>query len=242
MDEFTLIKKLEALKTVKPSADWAFSTKSRILGQSFDKAPGFSFDMLFNQRRLAPVFASCLVIFTVMPFVFAKDALPGEALYGLKKAEEAVKYALMASGEQKSVAQLEHVQSRLNELDKITEQSQNQGKKLAAGIKETKQALTQASKELANVPESQRAEMVAKIVGQITAIEEKTNAAIMDTDEKEYQELYKFFVENEIKELEEREANLSQEQKDLLIETKRLFNEEKYSEAMEAIYQIQPNN
>lgn len=177
-----------------------------------------------------------------MPFVFAKDALPGEALYGLKKAEEAVKYKLMASGEQKSVAQLENVRSRLNELDKITNQSENQGKKLAAGIKETKQALSRASRELVNVPQNQRAELVAKIVGQITAIEEKTNAAIMDTDEKEYQELYKFFIENEIKELEEREANLSQEQKDLLIKTKELFEQGEYSEAMEAIYQIQPNN
>ncbi len=64
----------------------------------------------------------------------------------------------------------------------------------------------------------------------------------MDTDEKEYQELYKFFVENEIKEFEEREESLSQEQKELLIKTKELFEQGKYSEAMEAIYQIQPNN
>jgi len=240
MDEFTLIKKLETLKTVKPSNDWACSAKSRILSQDFEKAPVFSFDMVFSQKRLAPVFASFLVIFAVMPFVFAKDALPGETLYGFKKAGETIKYALTASGGgQKSMAQLE---SRLNELDKITEQSENQGKKLAAGIKETKQALTRASQELANVPENQKAELVAKIVNQIAAIEKKTNAAIMDIDEEEYQELYKFFVENEIKEFEKREDSLSQEQKDLLIETKELFEQGKYSEAMEAIYQIQPNN
>ncbi|MDD5696695.1 MAG: hypothetical protein PHO90_01815 [Candidatus Pacebacteria bacterium] len=239
MDEFTLIKKLESLKTVKPSTDWAYSTKSMILSQDFEKAPVFSFDMVFSQKRMAPVFASFLVVFAVMPFVFAKDALPGEALYGFKKAGETIKYALVASGEQKSVAQLE---TRLDELDKITGQSQNQGKKLAAGIKETKQALTRASQELAKVPEEQRAELVAKIVNQIAAIEQKTNAAIMDTEEKEYQELYKFFVENEIKEFEKREESLSQEQKDLLIETKKLFEEGKYSEAMEVMYQIQPNN
>ena len=239
MDEFTLIKKLESFKTVKPGADWACSAKSRILSQSFEKGPMFSFDLIFSQRRLAPAFASVLLVFAVMPFVFAKDALPGEALYGFKKAGETVKYALTASAGQKSMAQLE---TRLNELDKITGQSQNQGKKLAAGIKETKQALTRATQELANVPEDQKAELVAKIVNQIAAIEKKTNAAIMDTDEEEYQELYKFFVENEIKEFEEREESLSQEQKDLLIKTKELLEQGKYSEAMEVIYQIQPNN
>lgn len=240
MDEFTLIKKLESLKTIKPERAWACSAKSQILSQDFEQKPSFSFNLFFGQKRLVQSFASVLIILAITPFVFAKDALPGELLYGFKKAEESVRYALIVPKEQKSVAQLE---TRLNELDKISaEQGQNQGKKLAAGIKETKQALTNASQDLANVPESQRAELVTKIVKQITAIEEKTNAAIIAPEEKEYQDIYRFFVANEIKELEQKEANLSQEQKDYFVKAKELFNQEKYSEAMEALYQIQPEN
>ncbi len=238
MDEFTLIKRLESLKTIKPDRDWACSVKSQILNQEFEQKPSFSF--IFSQKRLVQAFASVAIVLAIMPFAFAKDALPGELLYGFKKVNESIKYAFIVSEDQKSVAQLE---TRLNELDKISaEPGQNQGKKLAAGIKETKQALSKASQELAKVPESQRAELVTKIVNQISAIEEKTNAAIITTEEKEYQDIYKFFIANEIKEIEAREANLNQEQKDSLSKAKELFDQEKYSEAMELLYQIQPNN
>jgi len=164
--------------------------------------------------------------------------LPGERLYGLKKAGETIKYAFE---QDKSAVQLEKVQSRLVELDRITEQSENQGYKLAAGIKETKQAVNKATKELSKIPESQKAAMAEKIITQITAIEKKTNAAIMDTD-KDYQDLYKFYVENEIKEFEQNQENLNEEQLELFLKAKELIEQEKYSEALEKILEIQPNN
>ncbi len=237
MEEFTLIKKLESLKASKPDANWADLTKSRILSQNFEKQT-FSFFDYLKQPKLVPAFASFLVVFAVTPFIFAQNSLPGEKLYTFKKIGETVKYAFQSD---KSVAQLEQVQVKLGELDRITEQSENQGYKLAAGIKETKQALNKATKDLAKVPESQKAELVGQIVNQITAIEKKTNAAIMDTD-KEYQALYKFFVENEIKEIELRQESLSEEQLEIFNKVKELFLEEKYSEALEMIYEIQPNN
>lgn len=237
MDEFTLIKKLESLKTSKPDANWAVLTKSNILSQEFEKQ-SFSLFNYLKQPKLVPAFVSVLMVLFVAPFIFAQNALPGEKLYTFKKIGETIKYSLEKD---KSVAQLEQVQVKLGELDRITEQSENQGYKLAAGIKETKKALTKATKELANVPESQKAELVGQIVNQITAIEKKTNAAIMDTD-KEYQALYKFFVENEIKEIELRQESLSEEQLKIFNQAKDLFAEEKYSEALEMIYQIQPNN
>jgi len=237
MDEFTLIKQLESLKTVKTSEDWASLTKSKILAQDFEKQTFSLFDLI-RQPKLVPVYASVIMLFSVVPFFFAQDSLPGEALYKYKKIGEAIQYNFK---QDKSVAQLEQVQSRLSELDKITEQSENQGYKLAAGIKETKEALTKATQDLDKVPEAQKAELVEQIVTQITAIEKKTNAAIMDSDE-EYQELYKFFVENEIKELDSKKDNLSEEQLTLLTKVKDLFAQGKYSEAMEAIYEIQPNN
>ncbi|MDD5752958.1 MAG: hypothetical protein PHI45_02660 [Candidatus Pacebacteria bacterium] len=237
MDEFTLIKKLESLKANKPDANWVVLAKSNILSQDFEKQ-SFSLFNYLKQSKLVPAFASVLMVLFVAPFIFAQNALPGEKLYTFKKIGETIKYSLQ---QDKSVAQLEQVQVKLGELDRITEQSENQGYKLAAGIKETKQALTKATKDLASVPEPQKAELVGQIVNQITAIEKKTNAAIMDTD-KEYQALYKFFVENEIKEIELRQESLSEEQLKIFNQVKDLFAEEKYSEALEMIYQIQPNN
>ncbi|MDD3293055.1 MAG: hypothetical protein PHT67_03145 [Candidatus Pacebacteria bacterium] len=237
MDEFTLIKKLESLKANKPDANWVVLAKSNILSQDFEKQ-SFSLFNYLKQSKLVPAFASVLMVLFVAPFIFAQNALPGEKLYTFKKIGETIKYSLQ---QDKSVAQLEQVQVKLGELDRITEQSENQGYKLAAGIKETKQALTKATKDLANVPEPQKAELVGQIVNQITAIEKKTNAAIMDTD-KEYQALYKFFVENEIKEIELRQESLSEEQLKIFNQVKDLFAEEKYSEALEMIYEIQPNN
>jgi hypothetical protein len=241
MDEFTLIKKLESLKSIKPDSKWASFNKQSILSQEFDKKTFSLLDYL-RQPKLVPAFASFLMLFAITPFFFAQDALPGESLYKFKKIGELIKYNFITSNEEKSIVQLEQVQSRLSELDKITEQSENQGKKLAAGIKETKQAISKATQELASVPEYKKAELVEKIVTQITAIEKKTNAAIMDSDEKEYQELYNFFVENEIKELELRQESLSEDQKEILLKVKELFEQGKYSEALEMIYQIQPNN
>ncbi len=235
MDEFTLIKQLESLKSVKADSNWASLSKQSIISKEFEK-PSFSIFSYLKQPKLAPVYASLIVLFTFTPFIFAQDALPGERLYTFKKIGETVKYAIQGD---ESAAQIEQVETRLNELSRITEQTQNQGHKLAAGIKETKQALTKATKQIAKAPEAQKAELVGKIVAQITAIEKKTNAAIMDSDE-EYQELFKFFVENEIKEIEEK--TLSEEQLKLLNQAKELFNNEDYSEALEMIYQIQPNN
>ncbi|GMX58742.1 MAG: hypothetical protein MCSN_3960 [Candidatus Microsyncoccus archaeolyticus] len=237
MDEFTLIKKLESLKSVKADSNWASLSKANIMSQEFEK-PSFSFFDYVKQPKLVPVYASFIVLFTVTPFIFAQNALPGEKLYTLKKIEETVRYAFDGD---KSAAQIAQVQTRLGELNKITEQSENQGHKLAAGIKETKQALTKASKEIAKAPEAQKAEIAEKIITQITAIEKKTNAAIMDSD-KEYQELYKFFVDNEIKEIELRKESLNEEQLELFNQAKELFETENYSEALEMIYQIQPNN
>lgn len=237
MDEFTLIKKLESLKSVKADPNWACLSKANIMSQEFEK-PSFSFFDYVKQPKLVPVYASFIALFTITPFIFAQDALPGEKLYTLKKIEETVRYAFEGD---KSAAQIAQIQTRLVELNKITDQPQNQGHKLAAGIKETKQALTKASKEIAKAPEAQKAEIAEKIITQITAIEKKTNAAIMDSD-KEYQELYKFFVDNEIKEIELRQESLSEEQLELFNQAKELFEAENYSEALEMIYQIQPNN
>jgi len=62
----------------------------------------------------------------------------------------------------------------------------------------------------------------------------------MDKDEPSFESIYKFLAENEIKELESNIQNLTLKQKDLLTQAKDFFSVNKYSDALDVLYQIQP--
>jgi hypothetical protein len=145
----------------------------------------------------------------------------------------------MLSPEQQAVAQVKRADRKLSELDKIAEGSENQGK-LAAGIAEVQKALVVASKELAKLPEGQKAELVTNIVSKITKIEKTTNAAIMNEKSEGYQEFYKFLAESEINELEANVKNLTRAQLNLLAKAIESFGNNDYSKALELLHQIQP--
>jgi len=145
----------------------------------------------------------------------------------------------MMSPEERAVAQVARADQKLSELDKMSGTGENQGK-LAAGIAEVKKALVVASRELSKLPESQKAELVTNIVSKISKIEKTTNAAIMDEENGDYQEFYKFLAESEIKELDANVKSLTIAQLHLLAEAKESFAVEDYARAVEIIHQIQP--
>jgi len=249
MDEFTLIKNLEKLQTVKPRQEWVVSAKAQILEKQFEAAPKASFVDVFStvfgalrQPRFATAFSAIVLVlagsFTV---VSARDAVPGDALYAVKQMQEKVMISFITSPEQKTIAKVEQVSNRLAELDKVSKQSENQERKIAA-VTETKKALSQAAKEIAKLPEDQKAGLIEILAVKIEQVEKSTDTAIMDKTEPSYQEIYKFLADSEIKELEANEQNLTAKQKELLTTAKEFFVVEKYSEALDAVYQIQPNN
>ena len=171
--------------------------------------------------------------------VTSQNTVPGDGLYSMKQAYEQVRISFM-SPQDKAVAQVEQADQRLSELDKITEQSQNQGEKLAAGIAEVQKALAVASKQLSNLPEKQKAELVGNIVSKINKIEKTTNAAIMGNDNENYQAFYKSLAESEINDFQSNVKNLTANQKNLLIQAEESFKVSDYANAVELLHQIQP--
>lgn len=246
MDEMQLIKKLELLKETRPNAEWASLAKREIMGKVFEaEAPRATFASVLNAVgsvfETPRVFAPALAGLIVAVFGFAlitAQTVPGDRLYSLKNSWDDFRISTMSPAE-RAVAQVERADQKLSELDKITEASENQGK-LAAGIAEVQKALVVASKELAKLPESQKAELVTNIVSKISKIEKTTNAAIMDEKNEDYQEFYKFLAESEIKELDANVKSLTIAQLNLLAEAKESFAVADYAKAVEIIYQIQP--
>ena len=132
MNDQELIKKIKKLKQIKPSGEWLNSTRHNLTAQiSFEeeKKTGF-FNWLYQPHNFA--LAVCLIaIFAGGPWLMIKASqasLPGEALYSVKKITENVQ-ATVASESSKTKLQFEFAQRRLEELNKITEDSVSSEKK-----------------------------------------------------------------------------------------------------------------
>jgi len=249
MEEIKVIKNLEALKTIRPNSQWVSFAKRNIMTKQFEAEAETTatFASIFNTighafetpKVLMPVLSSLIV--SVFGFsIITAQTLPGDSLFSLKQAYEAVRISLL-SPEAQAVAKVEQADQRLTELDKISKESENQGNKLAAGIVEVQKALSVASTQLSKLPDNQKAELVSNIVSKISKIEETTNASIMSNESEDYQEFYKILAESEIKEFEANINNLTATQKSLLQQAKENFDVSAYSEALEVLYQIQPS-
>ena len=251
MDEFTIAKKLQSLQSVKPTENWVALNKADILAKQFEKDKAWSISAkeaisilngFFQTPRLAPIYASlAVVIFSTFGVVLAsRQAMPGDPLYAVKQTEEKIQMAMIMSPEQKTVTQVDQVSTRLDELNTVSQQAANNpGKKLAV-LNETKKAVVEATKEIAKLSEAQQANLIGKLAAKIQTVEKNTNAAIMDKDEPSFESIYKFLAESEIKEFESNEKNLTLKQKNLLKQAKEFFVVNKYSEALDVLYQIQP--
>lgn len=248
MDEIKVIKNLEALKAVKPQAEWAAFSKRNILSKQFEQTETVAtFASVFNTighafetpRVLMPVLSGLIVSVFGFSIITAQHTLPGDNLYSLKQVYETVRISMM-SPEAQAVAKVEQADTRLSELDKISKESENQGSKLAASIVEVQKAIAVASRELTKLPENQKAELVSNIVSKISKIEKTTNASIVDEKSEGYQEFYKILAESEIKEFDANIDNLTASQKSLLKKAKESFSVSDYSSALEILHQIQP--
>ena len=248
MEEIKVIKNLEAMKAVKPNSQWVAFSKKNIMTKQFEETSTVTtFASIFNTigsafetpRVLMPVLSGLIV--AVFGFsIITSQTLPGDGLYSLKQAFETVRISML-SPEAQAVAKVEQADTRLTELDKISKESENQGKKLAAGIVEVQKALSVASTQLSKLPENQKAELVSNIVSEISKIEKTTNASIMSDESEDYQTFYKILAESEIKEFEANINNLTTDQKSLLEQAKEYFAVSSYNQAVETLYQIQPS-
>lgn len=230
MTEAELIKKIRGLRQIKPRKEWVFLTKNQILGleKNRERVAIISF---FPRYRLvlAPVLAVFLLIGI---FALSQNSLPGDLLYPIKKLTEKSQ-TIFVSDENKTKAQLEQANRRLEELNKIAEQ--NQVKKIAPAIDEFQKTLSQATQNLKETPKLNKAiiDQTKKIVENKEKIE-KLGVVIGDTEELE--NALRELVEREIKDLENK--TLTEEKAKLFEEAKESFETGNYYQSLEKIWQL----
>lgn len=228
MNEQEIIAKLRVLEKIKPRRDWTKNTLREITGQktylvSFDflKTPAFSLAMLM----VALVALSWLGLFnqpksnnfeTPVSEIAKNDVY--DYNYYLEKASQTLAKAESASQENEKL------------------------------VEETKQALKKAVEKLPSRPKNPQES--AKIVEKVKEIEEKLTTLAPEDEElidatKELKEktkemieteIYRIKVEAELAMLENR--SLTDQQKELLEEAKKDYNNQDYLSALEKILQL----
>jgi len=245
--ETDLIKKIQELKNIQPRKEWVVLTKSRILGE--DRAPetflpGFVFRFFQNKLALASVSTvlSVLILFGV--FTISQSALPGDLLYPVKKTVERIQLAFVPE-EEKPVRQLQLVTNRLEELARAAQT--RQGRDLPLVYKEVEASVVQAAKTLTTEARKpvKDSNLSKRIVAQVQKIEKKKEkveqilATQVETKELDnavipYYKTEAAWLINDWK-----SRTLTEGQRAVLEEAKKLYEEGNYSEALELLWNNQ---
>jgi len=239
MSEYEIIKKLESMKKIEPSQDWAFFAKKTIVSKTFEAEPTVGlkesalhlFGVAFSRPKIA--FAYSLLICVLFGAVVVVNSSYNGGLTQLASVLTGVKVEKVQTPEEKLLAVIQATES---ELDKVVAESKDiKGEKI-----ETKKVLADASEKLRSLPAEQKAKFAGTVVAKVKTLEKNSNAVIMDEKEPLVQEFYQVIAENEIKELENNAKNLTDQQKVILNKAKDFFALKKYSDAVEELYKIKP--
>jgi len=239
MQERDVIRQLNSLKAIKPTKEWVFLTRQKILGKEEEKKT-FGF---FLKPALA---FSVVALVLTSSFVMAQNSLPGDTLYSLKKISERARLTF-APEDEKPKIQLELTSERLNELKTIAKE--NKIDKLPSAIKEVKQAIPQATKSLKNIAkEDKSVKDMKEIVKKVDEVEKtkkeiETLGIIVGANgelQKTSQELRKEIISREFKDLSD--ESLTDSQRKLLEEAENYFKEGNYSKALETIFYLSNQN
>ena len=244
MEEKELIAKIQELRQIKPRKEWVVLTKNQILAQKPHARPSVVnsvLDVLNNNIIWKPALATATllaILFSV--FIISKDSLPGEILYPLKRITEKGQSIFVSEEEDLLQLELELAKRRLEELAKIAQE--NRVENLAPAIKEAETVIAKASKKLLEADVSENPSIIEKakeIKEKKETIETSLGIVIgseelaMTIAEKE-KEILRKQVEDIIKNLENYLSLgvLTEKQKKVLTEMKKLAKEEKYSEVL----------
>jgi len=134
MDNKELIRKIKKLSKIQPSQKWLGLTRYELIAELNSENQSFGMTGFFNwllQAQSMALVTCLLLIFIGGPWLAVKasqPSLPGDLLYSVKKMNEGV-LITVASDYNKAKLQAEFAGSRLEELDKITEDSFSQEEK-----------------------------------------------------------------------------------------------------------------
>ncbi len=238
--EKQLIEQIIALKEIKPRKEWAVLLKSQILiekrveanviNQPEAKSVGILdiLSSIFFQRKLAYSFAVVLLMI-LGAFGFAQNTVPGDLLFPVKKIAEQSQAALTGhTGIKQNVVFLNN---RINDLVQVTREGKDNN--VSSAINEIKANATELVKDLKDNPTSDSQTLKDIAVGL------KTLATVSGTDltnSPGIEDLYQTVVQQQIGELEK--VTLTDGQKVTLEEIKNLYDQEKYTDALEEILLI----
>lgn len=238
MNDQELINQIQLLKGIKPRHDWSVLVKSQILGnnqESFETKTSSVWDNVFA-RMFQPkfAFAPVMVLMLLIGIGLAKNSLPGDALYSVKKATEKGESMFFVSSQDLPKYKLEMANRRLEELTKIA--VINQVKRLAPAISEFKSNMNEAASNLNNTENVNIEEIVAQ-TRKIEENREKVEAlgiVIGETDN--FNNAIKQLVEREIESIESLDSQiLNETQQNILVEIKESYEAGQYSQALEKI-------
>ncbi len=149
--ERDLIRKIKELEAIKPSAEWMDTTRYKLITQiELDKRAdvmGVGFFQWLKQPQSFALAVCLIFIFLGGPWLTlqaSKASLPGELLYSVKKATEGVQITV-TSADSLTPLKMEFASRRLEELNKISEDSSTSGEKVKEVVSELKSNLEEAS-------------------------------------------------------------------------------------------------
>ena len=222
MTEKQLISQLKGLKEIKPRQEWAFSLKSEILSTKPEtnfkfQISNFKFFFEFlTQKSLAYSFAAFIFVIAGL-FGFAYYTMPGD---------EAFPAALSRQ------ASLEQDVALLNSKLKDLAAAVAEGKRgsVPSVIKEISANASQLAKSLKD-GEIKDPKTIKEIASSLKTLADVPGADLSASPAVE--NLYQTIVESQITDLEK--STLTDSQKETLTQIKELYNQEKYTDALEKI-------
>ncbi len=237
MQEKDLLSKIESLKEIKPDSHWAVLTREKI----FDKKEEpfvFPFLQMFGRPAVA-AFAS--LGFAAVLFVSAQSAVPGDALYLVKRVSEKGQMAL-TSEEGKQDFNLLLAHRRLDEVSEIIRR--NEINRLSSALKDLEMMKAKMHRDFAQAiesrPREEAIEIAKNFAPSILEIEEKEDLLMIDSLGVRIDEVSsnaaKDLVSLLIEDFENR--SLTEEDEILLEEAKTMFKEKNYRTALKSVLNI----
>jgi hypothetical protein len=238
MTEKELIKQLKTLKEIKPRKEWALLLKSEILNaeyaeQKITAKPAtkawsiLELFPLFNyQRKLAYAFAT-LCFFVVGVFGFAQYTMPGDLLFPVKKITEQTQTPLQVA------------YNRSEDLVQIIKENKTQN--LDSAILEFKASVTDAAKTITqNLVKNSDKESIKVVMAEVKKIqdnqEQMKTLGVNIGGTNELDNVLALLVQEQIDSL--NESTLTEKQEEVLKEITELYEQGKYSDALEQILLI----
>ena len=226
MQEKDLINKLKQLREVEPNKDWVSFNKKELF-------KGEETNILFFPS-LRPAFAGFAIFFLMLggfSYGLVKDSIPGDVLYSIRKVAH-IGEAIFVSDQEKPAFQLKLANDRLEDLSIAS------ARNLAPTMHEFEANILEAVRGLGSLEVSTSSPAtIERLVKETKKLEankqriEVLGVILSDRETSELDDAFNRIVGNLIEDLDNRQ--MTDETSEILVQMKELFEDGKYSEALE---------